>query len=717
MSEITSPYNFVPLSSFILRPDWAPEVSHDQPFSDGVCGELELCIEATSPLCVGGEQQDSTEQSPGKILFNRTPNGEFAIPGTSLKGMLRNVLSIASFGHFRQVEERRLGVRDISSAKNFYSLAMNREQIYTGWLTFQDGRWDLAACNYVRVHHELIIDHCRLNKEAWLNRENKTAKARYGLVGGLRPVTFNTQPYKFDCKVEAKSLGQGEEHGYLVITGQAGADYTKPKGKKREFIFTEPTGACSPVNQQAMADFMFIHTNSEEWHYWREQIGPAQPGIPVFFHKDTQGQVKSMGLARMYRLAYDNTLHDAINNTHTGHQQDRAPDLAELIFGLLSDEIENDSLRGRVNIGLALADKACEPTYTVPMVLSGPSATFYPSYIKQTKNEEYITLMNKDAELAGWKRYPVRDYINTSVPADNNKIQVQLETLPKGTRFVGKLRMHNLRLCELGALLWALDFGQRNTHRHSIGTGKPYGYGQIAITVSQHKLRCNTPNDNEAETLLLAARYSFDELMQAAWQSAVANTDVSWQQSPQVIQLLAMADPAEASGQHLDYPSEPKEFSRYKTSKERLEPYAVAAEIKEPDRQHPLTRSSVPTKSIDAFIIQAQQEKVRIEAAALAATARDQRAAAKAKMSTEDRILENIVDLLKQAESSLSATDEKKLAQLFNSAHANASTPEKMDIPKLLVLAKTGQELASALGKDTTKLGKAIKKILRDFSA
>jgi hypothetical protein len=205
--------------------------------------------------------------------------------------------------------------------------------------------------------------------------------------------------------------------------------------------------------------------------------------------------------------------------------------------------------------------------------------------------------------------------------------------------------------------------------------------------------------------------------MQEAWQSAAENTDTSWQQSPQLVQLLAMADPAEAKGQQLDYPSEPKEFSQYKTKNERLDPYGATAEVSEPHKQHPLTKRSVPAKSVDALISQAQQEKARIEAAALAVAESDQRTAAKAKMSTEDRLLENIVDLLKQAENSLSATDEKKLSQLFNSAYDSALTDSDIDITKLRDLATTGAALAEMLGKSKTKLGKAIKKVLRDVSA
>ncbi len=132
MSQLSAPYRFIPLSRLILLPNWANEVSHDQPFKDGLCGELQLRLTTYTSLCVGGEQDKATEREPGKVHFFRTPDQRPAIPGSSLKGMLRNVLEIASFARFRQVEDQRLGVRDISESSNFYCKKMVQDPSRAG---------------------------------------------------------------------------------------------------------------------------------------------------------------------------------------------------------------------------------------------------------------------------------------------------------------------------------------------------------------------------------------------------------------------------------------------------------------------------------------------------------------------------------------------------------------------------------------------------------
>ena len=61
---IKSPYNFVPLTENIYYPDWSEQVSHDVPFSDGESGEIEIKIEAKSPLFVrNGSAEGSTDFS------------------------------------------------------------------------------------------------------------------------------------------------------------------------------------------------------------------------------------------------------------------------------------------------------------------------------------------------------------------------------------------------------------------------------------------------------------------------------------------------------------------------------------------------------------------------------------------------------------------------------------------------------------------------------
>lgn len=731
-NHFPSPYNFVPLSKFVLTPDWGNQVSQDHPFQDGISGELLLDIQATSPLCVGGKQSPASSEQAAKVHFYRSPDGLPAIPGSSLKGMLRNALSIATFGRFNQVEDKRLGVRDISRANNFYSEAMNRSAVHAGWLRFDKGQWTLLPCKsqYVRIAHKKIIEHFGIPQSDWLDSRNKTAIDRYKLLKPrannqyLNLLNYTSMPYKYDCRLEVDQLNKGDEQGYLVITGQAGPGFDRPKGKQREFVFPSPGDSSLPIHHNVMADFMLIHEESKEWSFWRDQVKDLNPGIPVFFHYDLQKNVKSMGLARMYRLAYENSLHDAIRHTSAAHLDQTLPDLADLIFGHLDEEQGSNSLRGRVSLGLGVTEQQPAFNWTAPTVLSSPKPTFYPAYIRQNTTGKYITLMEDRSELAGWKLYPARTKQDLDVPPapikSTPKVQVRLETIPTGTCFNTRLRFHNLKLTELGALLWCLDFGGQDNLRHRIGTGKPLGFGQVQLRYSAVKLRSNQREVMSDFDWLEAASLTFSNMMDSIWQQVTGVSDARWEHSPQVAKLLAMADPEKGDLMDLSYAGEPKAFGIIKNEGGRLKSLVPASEqTLTPKENIQVSTTDIPLADLRQQVEarKEEQEKQRrlIEAKIAQEAEKTLREAEKAEMSDEQRLLADATDLLNQAEAELSTTLEKNLSKAINQIHSHSESYNADDRAIIKTLTLRGEELVERQNKQNGKLAKALKKVRRDI--
>lgn len=723
MTELSAPYRFVPLSRYILRPDWAAHVSHDHPFADGVCGEISLTLTAQTKLCVGGKQRAANKEQAGLVHFFRTPEETLAIPGSSLKGMLRSVMEIACFGHFQQVDDQKLGVRDISSGNNFYSQAMNRAPVNVGWLRFDAGEWKLTPCSYVRLHQETLIEYFKLNDFKW--KKTNSPEARYTLLNGLRKITFNIQPYPYDCKEEAVDLGKGEYSGTVIITGQPGKPYDGGKGaKKREFVFyQERPEATNIVSPQVMQGFLHIYTESDEWKYWKSKLSqPADifPGVPVFYHQQPDGSVTSLGLSRMYKLPYKNNLHEAIAHTQPAHTEADQPDLAGLIFGWLNEKNETQNLRGRVMPGVLTAKDAPALREEGPMVLSSPKPTYYPAYVHQPKTSgDYNTLMDHDAELSGWKRYPVREKAEiprlTEKVSQNKKVQTYLEAVAQGATFTGKLRVHNLRLVELGALLWCLDFGNREQCRHALGMGKPLGFGQVSLSVTSSRLRHNNAAyaSVESDILLNAARTAFEHYMDTAWQQATQNPDARWQESPQVVHLLAMADPTNARREMLDGYPEPKDFMKAKQAGERFTPYAGNQPSAEVKRQNALTAPEDETADLDSLLElakerQAQQEQERAKKASL-----EQREQQKAAMSPEQKIVAEIEDRLAVEPSELTKTQIEKLAKDLLALEKTEYDWDSSEKENICVLGQRSGTLGDQL--DKPKLQKAAKKVIKKF--
>lgn len=129
---LTSPYNFVPLNKKVYIPDWYNLVSQDIPFEDGEDGYIELTWHNDSPLFIRDKDKDDDKHAPMNI------NGRYFIPGSSIKGMLRNVLSILSFGKMaegEQYHDRFFGHREIGSGATEHTNYLEKmSQAKCGWL-------------------------------------------------------------------------------------------------------------------------------------------------------------------------------------------------------------------------------------------------------------------------------------------------------------------------------------------------------------------------------------------------------------------------------------------------------------------------------------------------------------------------------------------------------------------------------------------------------
>lgn len=725
MTDVTTPYRFIPLSPLIVLPAWADHVSHDHPLEDGLCGELTLRLTAQTPLCVGGDQSKPTEHEPGRVRFFRAPDGKPAIPGTSLKGMLRNVLEIASFGRFRQVENQRLGVRDLQRA--FYIDAMVKRRAKSGWLSFVGGRWQIQPCDYSRLAQSKLIHALNIDADKWRSKDNKTAKARYKLIGSVCPVLRferdGTMPHD-NVQWQATPKREGSLRGRVVVTGQPSGDYTQDGKKKFEFVFHDTDTEAIPVSPTVMSGFQQIHQETDEWQFWAEKLnaGRIPHGIPVFFHDDASGAVVSMGLAMMYKLPYKHSVHEAISHTHPGHLEGGAPDMADLIFGYLGDD-ERCGLRGRVNISAAFIEantngETPEPRFNPNCILNGPKPTFYPAYVRQGgRGNGFRTLMEASAEVSGWKRYPLKPaafpQINAKA-ADNMKVQVRLETVPQETGFITNVRFHNLRPVELGALLWAVDFGGRSDRRHGLGMGKPFGLGQVSLDVIGHRLRANDPariaTDDEA-LLLQACRLEFIDFMDSVLHDA--GQAEGWEASGPIKALLEHALPARDS-HGFDYLPEPKAFvdlrknsalSEVRTTLHGHDP-VVPGKGFEPLARRDHAQKITQNLSRAAGLV-AEQAAAREQARAKA-----EQAARKAAATPEDARLLEIEDLLAAIETG-NATDTQRKDKLPKELREALRTSVDMDDAQKARLVELARR-ADALGDKQTK--KAVKNILRELS-
>ncbi|HEX9732081.1 MAG TPA: TIGR03986 family CRISPR-associated RAMP protein [Thermoanaerobaculia bacterium] len=613
LDKVRAPYNFVPLSDQVVQVPWAEQVQQDCPFEDGVCGRLELRLLSQGPLFVRGPDGE----------FFRTPDGKPAIPGSSIRGMLRAVVEIATFSRMERVNDHTYGVRDLQNPELYgrhmadIATAPNGSKqpmplVSAGWLRCSDSRDQtefpayITPCSFAKIHYKLLLELAR-------DRGVPTAQGPDNESGYHPGRPKQSSPKKYEAWGEASrevqvhvetlllsnpprraprlgSFGRvigmgGSTTGTLVFTGQPNkwpADNKRPGGgnpKQHDFVFHSPIpDRRLPVPPEVFRAFEFVHSRAgeqhriavapnEEWGYWKKNAFDQGGEVPVFFLLDDRGGVHAFGLAMMFRLAYEHSTLDAVREVQ-GEPVDGELDMAKAIFGHVPLEGVprrglHGGLKGRVSIGLGrLEGGSAEVLDDVQCVLGTPKASYYPSYVEQGDEPgappatdpkgrpRYRTYMDPGVRPRGWKRYVQRSGISSPEPptradgsrSENEKVSTPFKPLALAERAYFKMpvRVHNLRREELGALLWALDFGGNQAARHGFGMAKSLGYGSVTLQIDRHDLVA-VDGKPLTDDDLDAARKAFTSFME----EQLAARPGGWAGSRQLHELLAMACPAE----------------------------------------------------------------------------------------------------------------------------------------------------------------------------
>jgi len=452
---IKAPYNFVPLNNKVFYPDsdWADRVSHDIPFEDGESGVIELIIKAETPIFVrNGHSEKDAENKTDKYKSFSKIGDKFFIPGTTIKGTIRSVLEIFSFGRLSQYNNDYFAYRDF----NLPQYRDNMSDIQCGWLQKKyDNKFYLSKRGEpVKVTHNEIKD-------------------QFG----------DFKPYEKDSLLKQSSLDENVLYpnfgnGRLVCTG-------KMNGKYHEYIFSNSQIEEIPVDDIVIQSFLTVHKPNPIFKTkWLNKINSGEQ-IPVFFTETETGDVHSLGLSYMYRYPFGKSVeHCIVQEKHKGKK-----DLSELLFGYTNAD---EALRGRVQFCHAFATQKIDPKKisSVSGVLGEPKASYYPLYLKQDQ-KLYKDYDNGNSEIAGRKRYRIHGKINDNngikeLPQGNQNERMKniFNPLPKGTEFATKINVHNLKPIELGALLSGITLHNIPNVYHNMGLAKSFGYGKVSFSIT-----------------------------------------------------------------------------------------------------------------------------------------------------------------------------------------------------------------------------------------
>ena len=487
---VHAPYNFVPFSGKILFPYASVEElpGHDEIREDLKSGEIQVTMRAETPVFVSDGNKDDPH-------FFKGADGRFKIPGSTVRGMIRENMQILGFGLIRpgeDLEDYQIYFREMAAARG--SVGGPLKEYYCSALDIQSRRNPKTGKN-VTVPQRVSSGYLACRNGTYVIRPTKgsvllISRAMRDVQGfGTDPARVVPVAYRAADGVVKKILpaerGEpGMSRGVLLYTG-------RPVGKPNHlYLFPE----ADPDTPELPVPAEDILSYREDLENRSKSLGAYYP--VSFWKLPEEGEEKPVffvqfeghlyfGMSRFLRIGYRYPLSEGLPKRHREMMgQENVPlDYPHAILGFAA---ETSSYRSRVSFGDFTAVGGPKEQGEVRMVLGGPKPSYYPGYVVDGRNYNDIPPgAEKDGDrfqLRGYKQYWLKNVQLTSVQEGKEKVGTALRPLPAGTEFRGTIRFQNLTELELGLLLWSLRL--EDGCFQTVGKGKPHGYGRMKLQIS-----------------------------------------------------------------------------------------------------------------------------------------------------------------------------------------------------------------------------------------
>jgi len=166
-SSVTAPYRFVPIErEYVQKPPVSlDDIRFDTPLQGGsISAVLNVEWTAKTPVCIGEKNQTG-------VVMPLQVGNRYCLSGTSLRGMLRSVLEIATFSHLGKINgHHHHGVRHFAGFGEFAKYhAVVPAALKAGWLRYEPEteQWKL---------YPAVAEH--KNKKTYPGESNKFVLAK-----------------------------------------------------------------------------------------------------------------------------------------------------------------------------------------------------------------------------------------------------------------------------------------------------------------------------------------------------------------------------------------------------------------------------------------------------------------------------------------------------------------------------------------------------------
>lgn len=487
-SKPSVPYNFVRLAPQVIPAEFYTTNGDEANVenykthvkqSDNLSGYIDLSITTKTPLFIGGETVDK-----GNGLHQEFYGGDDnpTIPGSSLKGMIKQIFKIVTASTFRPFED---GSGDFEDRK----------------LYFRNFTRDPLKDYY---NDRMTSPNPKNNKKPFRTAIPgfliKTSTNEYYIVKGESKMV----PYSNEDRYNGKDVQKDIVWHEMFVEIHTGP--TIGKKKKKEYVtILKPN--FKPENRISVPTECIHSYEDDVSRNTINLLGKYKPDggfgkyddeaaqftgyediisvIPCHYalQKDTtEDKIAHFGHGQLYRISYDLSIGDHIPKTIK--DQNDIVDLTDSVFGF------SDKWAGRLSFtdGRLVEDHGRHRfgAYTKPLL--SPKPTSFQFYLNQGFNES--DKLNHwgidDVSIRGYKMYWHQPLINAvnwqcnEEPLENSKT---ICPVYEGNVFNSRIYFDRLTRIELGALLFALNLDKEEKRKicYKLGMGKSIGLGSIEL--------------------------------------------------------------------------------------------------------------------------------------------------------------------------------------------------------------------------------------------
>ena len=488
-----APYNFIPLSKRVFERylDINSLPAHNEILKDGYTGTIEYTINCESDLIL----------SDGKGHFFKDTDGNYAIPGSSVRGMIRNnIITLGFCSIIDDIENSRFLYRrfatknpeiegmDTKNLNKEYTsrlgMKISKNEKGKSYSILENVRAGYIKCtgneeyeivpakniddkhNYIRVSEEILRSKAKGIKG--INYMYYNGK----LDGKYSPYCINDISFELNENNKyLKTIKKGNELKFKGVLISSGSIFKK----QAHYIINEKDEKDPiKIDKEDIRAYKKYYVKDKKTGTF--YLLPKKGEEKAVFYVEYNNRVY-FGFTPYLRLFYDESVHDGIPEEH----KENILDYNKALFGFANG---NKGYKSRLSFNDAKVQQNTEKI-KIESVLADPKPTCIAHYLKQ--NKKIYSTYNQDFNINGIKFYWFKDSIPET--SDKKDILSYDEALKKGTKLKGSIEFNNLLEDELGLLLYSICL-EKDCFQQ-IGKGKPYGFGRIKIENVQLNIQNN----------------------------------------------------------------------------------------------------------------------------------------------------------------------------------------------------------------------------------